>query len=111
MFGLSGGAAAGGAARAADPALATPDTAKASALPSWFAPDPLTTDPQWGLLVFGGVSSGRSPLIKLMAMPWTGSYSALRGPMAIPRRAHAMLSMLCTEEMERRPHLSRWLAG
>jgi hypothetical protein len=73
MSGL-GVAALGGAAQAADPVPAANDPVRPAALPSWFAPDPLTNDPQWGVLVFGGVSAGRSPLIKLMAMPWTGSY-------------------------------------
>ena len=35
---------------------------------------PLATDPQWGLYVFTGVSAGRTELIKLIPMPWSGDY-------------------------------------
>ena len=31
-------------------------------------------DPQWGVLVFGGVSAGRTRLIELIVTPWSGDY-------------------------------------
>jgi hypothetical protein len=42
--------------------------------PSLFSPKPYATDPDWGLYAFGGVSAGRTRLIELIPMPWTGDY-------------------------------------
>lgn len=42
--------------------------------PSMFSPKPYATDPDWSIMIFGGVSAGRTRLVELMPMPWSGDY-------------------------------------
>ena len=42
--------------------------------PSVFSPKPYAADPDWGIMVFGGVSAGRTRLVELIPMPWSGNY-------------------------------------
>ena len=42
--------------------------------PSIFSPKPSATDPDWGIMVFGGASAGRTQLVELIPMPWSGDY-------------------------------------
>ena len=42
--------------------------------PSLLAKQPVAVEPQWGIHVFAGVAAGRTRLIELIPMPWTGDY-------------------------------------
>ena len=42
--------------------------------PSLLAKEPVAVDPQWAVHVFAGVSAGRTPLVQLVPMPWSGDY-------------------------------------
>lgn len=42
--------------------------------PELFSPRPLAADPDWGIMVFGGASAGRTRLVQLIPMPWSGDY-------------------------------------
>src|SRR6476659_3326825 len=42
--------------------------------PSLLAKQPVAVDPQWAVHVFAGVSAGRTRLVELVPMPWSGDY-------------------------------------
>jgi len=42
--------------------------------PSLLAKEPVAVDPQWAVHVFAGVSAGRTRLVQLVPMPWSGDY-------------------------------------
>ena len=45
------------------------------AQPNLLSPEPIATDPNWGVLVFAGASAGRSNLLALIPAPWAGDYA------------------------------------
>jgi hypothetical protein len=69
-----------GMARAADlqPSVASvrsnPSGSVIAREPSLFSSKP-ASDPEWGLMIFGGASAGRTRLIELMGIPWSGDYA------------------------------------
>ena len=47
----------------------------ASAQTGMFSPNPLAADPDWSAMIFGGASAGRTRLVELIPMPWSGDYA------------------------------------
>ena len=41
---------------------------------SLFSPKPLDTNPDWGVMLFGGFDAGGTRLIEIIPKPWTGEY-------------------------------------
>ena len=40
-----------------------------------FSPTPIAANPEWGVLVFGGASAGRTKLYELVLTSWNGDYT------------------------------------